>query len=134
MPPGERSLEFSAILVALHKVLIFGEKGGIDRDREVSVIRRRARVMLSILQLGARNFIGNLKTKMKRRSNGGDGSGQFDSLQNVSLLRRQAPHIFAWHCVKALTIEFMRWREEIDTSGYNDSTHLEGPVLASCIR
>ncbi len=135
LPPGERTLEFSSVLVALHKVLIFGEKGGsIDIDREVSAIRRKARDLLSILELGARNFIENLKKNKKRCSKvGGDGN-QFDSLHSVSLLRRQAPELFAWYCVKALTIEFTRWREEIDISGHNASTHLEGPVLASCIR
>ncbi len=137
LPPGERPLEFSAILVALHKVLIFGEQGnGIDMDREVSAIRYRARVSLSVLRLGARNFIGNLKIK-KRRCNGNNGGGEddtFASLLVVSLLRRQAPHIFGWYCIKALSIEFTRWRDEIDTSGYNYPAHLEGPVLASCIR
>ncbi len=142
LPPGERSLEFNAILVALHKVLILGggRTSSIDRDREVTGIRHRARVLLSVLQLGARNFIENHKIKKGRYSTNDGGAvgeigGQlFGSLQLVSLLRRQAPHIFAWRCAKALTIEFKRWREEMDTSGYNDSTHLEGPILASCIR
>eukprot|EP00903_Cladosiphon_okamuranus_P008160 g7859.t1 len=122
--PGLIRLNFSKVLVAVHRIVLFDLT--LEDERQVNERRKKARSNLSVLRLGVHRF---LAMRAKRATAVTRAQLEGVALAECSLLRTQLPSTFRARSLIALTAEFLRWRDHVDLRGYDHEAHMQGQCL-----
>eukprot|EP00752_Nemacystus_decipiens_P004767 g4338.t2 len=122
--PGLLRLNFSKVLVAVHRIVLFDLT--LEDERQVNERRNKARTNLSVLKLGVHHFLA-----MRAKRVAATTRAQLESiaLAECSLLRTQLPATFRARISIALTAEFLRWKDHVDLRGYDHEANMMGQCL-----
>lgn len=126
-----RYLEFTDVIKAVHRVVIFSELQALPDDDDGSFTKRRefAQAKLDILRLAIHRF-----SDQHFRAPGTGGQHRTEkSVQDMSLMQRLCPDVYRYRMRQALTLETHRWQCQVELSKFDDESFHECELLLAII-
>ncbi|KAH8098491.1 hypothetical protein JL720_1436 [Aureococcus anophagefferens] len=120
-----RYLEFTHVLKAVHKVVMFPELQALPDDVELTLRREYAQAKLDILRLAVNRYC-----EPAVRAMDSHGNRVPQAVLDLALMQRARPDVFRYRLRQALTLEAHRWQKQIEFSKFDESFLMRAPDQA----
>ncbi|KAJ8606650.1 hypothetical protein CTAYLR_008401 [Chrysophaeum taylorii] len=125
-----RYLEFSAVIKAVHRVVIFAELQALPDDDVFTTKREFAQAKLDILRLAVHRFC----DAQHRQSSSAPAAQRAEpAVHDMSLMQRLCPDVFRYRMRQALTLETHRWQTQIKLSKFDQESFSECELLVKVV-
>ena len=124
-----RYLEFTHVLKAVHKVVMFPELQALPDDVELTLRREYAQAKLDILRLAVNRYC-----EPAVRAMDSHGNRVPQAVLDLALMQRARPDVFRYRLRQALTLEAHRWQKQIEFSKFDEESFFECGLLIKSIK